>query len=150
MIFAYLDAGSGSLILQAVLGGIAGIVVAAKAWKARMFVRLWTLLEWPTDAVLPSRAEAIKRFPKDGISDTIQTRALGESEEKTFTRGNDAPKNGKGRRDWDVVLREHAYEHAKGAQVGCDVEGGKAELRRLADSGLPKAQDYLDGLGPAT
>lgn len=37
MIFAYLDAGSGSLILQAVLGGIAGIVVAAKAWKARMF-----------------------------------------------------------------------------------------------------------------
>lgn len=36
MIFAYLDAGSGSLILQAVLGGIAGVVVAAKAWKARM------------------------------------------------------------------------------------------------------------------
>lgn len=37
--FAYLDAGSGSLILQAVLGGIAGIVVAAKAWKARMLGR---------------------------------------------------------------------------------------------------------------
>jgi hypothetical protein len=36
MIFAYLDAGSGSLILQAVLGGIAGVVVAFKAWKARM------------------------------------------------------------------------------------------------------------------
>lgn len=36
MIFAYLDAGSGSLILQAVLGGIAGIAVAFKAWKARM------------------------------------------------------------------------------------------------------------------
>ena len=36
MIFGYLDAGSGSLILQAVLGGIAGVVVAAKAWKARM------------------------------------------------------------------------------------------------------------------
>lgn len=35
MILGYLDAGSGSLILQAVLGGIAGVVVAAKAWKAR-------------------------------------------------------------------------------------------------------------------
>jgi hypothetical protein len=36
MIFGYLDAGSGSLILQAILGGLAGIVVAFKAWKARM------------------------------------------------------------------------------------------------------------------
>ena len=36
MIFGYLDAGSGSLILQAVLGGLAGIAVAFKAWKARM------------------------------------------------------------------------------------------------------------------
>lgn len=39
MIFAYLDPGSGSLILQAVLGGAAGLGVAAKAmrsrWKAR-------------------------------------------------------------------------------------------------------------------
>lgn len=39
MIFAYLDPGSGSLILQAVLGGVAGIGVAARAmrnrWKAR-------------------------------------------------------------------------------------------------------------------
>lgn len=39
MIFAYLDAGSGSLILQAILGGIAGVVVAGKAWKARFFNR---------------------------------------------------------------------------------------------------------------
>lgn len=37
MNFAYLDAGSGSLILQAILGGIAGVVVAGKAWKARFF-----------------------------------------------------------------------------------------------------------------
>lgn len=36
MFFGYLDAGSGSLILQAVLGGIAGIVVAGRAWKARL------------------------------------------------------------------------------------------------------------------
>lgn len=39
MFFAYLDAGSGSLILQAVLGGIAGIVVAGRAWKARILGR---------------------------------------------------------------------------------------------------------------
>ena len=36
MIFAYLDAGSGSLLLQALLGGAAGIAVAFKAWRARI------------------------------------------------------------------------------------------------------------------
>jgi hypothetical protein len=36
MLFGYLDAGSGSLLLQAILGGLAGIAVAAKAWKARI------------------------------------------------------------------------------------------------------------------
>jgi hypothetical protein len=41
MIFGYLDPGSGSLILQALLGGIAGIGVAYKAWKhKRMTKRL--------------------------------------------------------------------------------------------------------------
>ena len=36
MLFGYLDAGSGSLLLQAILGGLAGIAVAARAWKARI------------------------------------------------------------------------------------------------------------------
>ncbi|HEX9762950.1 MAG TPA: hypothetical protein VGA97_07625 [Acidimicrobiia bacterium] len=36
MLFGYLDAGSGSLLLQAILGGAAGIAVAAKAWRARL------------------------------------------------------------------------------------------------------------------
>lgn len=36
MIFAYLDPGSGSLLLQAVLGGAAGLGVAAKAWGSRL------------------------------------------------------------------------------------------------------------------
>jgi len=36
MIFAYLDAGSGSLLIQALLGGAAGIAVAFKAWRARI------------------------------------------------------------------------------------------------------------------
>ena len=36
IIFAYLDPGSGALILQALLGGLAGVAVAARAWKARL------------------------------------------------------------------------------------------------------------------
>ena len=36
MVLGYLDAGSGSLILQAVLGGLAGKAVAFKACKARL------------------------------------------------------------------------------------------------------------------
>lgn len=35
MIFGYLDAGSGSLLLQAILGGVAGLGVAFKAWRGR-------------------------------------------------------------------------------------------------------------------
>jgi hypothetical protein len=35
MIFAYLDPGSGSMILQAVIGGLAGVGVAFKAYRAR-------------------------------------------------------------------------------------------------------------------
>ena len=35
MIFGYLDPGSGSLILQAVSGGLTGIGVAYKAYRAR-------------------------------------------------------------------------------------------------------------------
>lgn len=35
MIFGYLDPGSGSLILQAVIGGLAGLGVAIKAFRAR-------------------------------------------------------------------------------------------------------------------
>jgi hypothetical protein len=36
MIFAYLDPGTGSLILQAVVGGLAGIGVAWKAWRSKV------------------------------------------------------------------------------------------------------------------
>ena len=39
MIFGYLDPGSGSLILQALLGGLAGIGVAYKAWKHKRAVK---------------------------------------------------------------------------------------------------------------
>jgi hypothetical protein len=36
MILGYLDAGSGSLLLQAILGGVAGLSVAFKAWRSRL------------------------------------------------------------------------------------------------------------------
>jgi hypothetical protein len=39
MIFGYLDPGSGSLILQAILGGLAGIAVAFKAWKSKLSMK---------------------------------------------------------------------------------------------------------------
>jgi len=35
MIFGYLDPGSGSLILQAVIGGLAGLGIAIKAFRAK-------------------------------------------------------------------------------------------------------------------
>lgn len=35
MIFGYLDPGTGSLILQALLGGAAGLAIAFKAWKSK-------------------------------------------------------------------------------------------------------------------
>jgi hypothetical protein len=51
MIFGYLDPGTGSLILQAVLGGVAGIIVAAKAWNARLMCRMATAAEPKQDSV---------------------------------------------------------------------------------------------------
>ncbi|MEU6023762.1 hypothetical protein ACGFIK_04950 [Micromonospora sp. NPDC048871] len=36
---AYLDAGSGSLIVQAVIGGVAGVAVAAKLYWRRLVSR---------------------------------------------------------------------------------------------------------------
>ncbi|MFK3984668.1 hypothetical protein ACI2K4_30380 [Micromonospora sp. NPDC050397] len=39
MDLAYLDAGSGSLIVQAVIGGAAGVAVAAKLYWRRIFGR---------------------------------------------------------------------------------------------------------------
>lgn len=36
MIFGYLDPGSGSLLLQAVIGGLAGLGVAWKAMRMKM------------------------------------------------------------------------------------------------------------------
>ena len=38
-IFSYLDAGSGSMLLQAILGGAAGLVVFFKATGRRLFRR---------------------------------------------------------------------------------------------------------------
>jgi hypothetical protein len=42
MIFGYLDPGSGSMLLQVVIGGAAGIAVAAKALKQKYQLRRGT------------------------------------------------------------------------------------------------------------
>jgi hypothetical protein len=36
MIFGYLDPGSGSVILQAIVGGVAAVTVTAKLWWKRV------------------------------------------------------------------------------------------------------------------
>jgi len=59
MIFAYLDPGSGSLILQAVLGGVAGLGVAAKAMRHRWRARSASGEEAPT------AADAEEQIPAD-------------------------------------------------------------------------------------
>lgn len=52
-VFAYLDPGSGSMLLQVLLGGIAGIAVSIKMFGKRVFR---TLAFWKRDEE-PERAE---------------------------------------------------------------------------------------------
>ena len=53
-LFAYLDPGSGSLVLQAILGGAAGVGVAAKAFKQR-----WDRRRTPVDHSAETLDESI-------------------------------------------------------------------------------------------
>jgi hypothetical protein len=54
-VLAYLDPGSGSMILQAVLGGIAGLLVALKMFGRRM---VSFLTFWKRDDAGTARAES--------------------------------------------------------------------------------------------
>ena len=54
-VLAYLDPGSGSMILQAILGGIAGVLVALKMFGRRL---LGFLTFWRHDDSSPARAES--------------------------------------------------------------------------------------------
>ncbi|MCI4061067.1 hypothetical protein MRQ36_00175 [Micromonospora sp. R77] len=60
MHLAYLDAGSGSLIVQAVVGGVAGVAVAAKLYWRRLVGRFRPR---PTD---PAPADPLPADP-DGV-----------------------------------------------------------------------------------
>jgi hypothetical protein len=57
MIFGYLDPGSGSMILQAVIGGLAGIGVAFKAYRARRAINKGGSATDPGDATAEVTAE---------------------------------------------------------------------------------------------
>jgi hypothetical protein len=50
-IFAYLDPGSGSMLLQMLLGGIAGVAVSIKMFGKRIFS---TLAFWKKDEEQPA------------------------------------------------------------------------------------------------
>jgi len=52
-LFAYLDPGSGSVLLQALLGGVAAIAITGKLWWARLLMLL-----------------RIRQPPADSASDT--------------------------------------------------------------------------------
>lgn len=67
-ILGYLDAGSGSMIVQAVLGGFAGLVVAVKMFGRRLksFIFFWRKPEpedSPSPAPLASDAAPVEPKP---------------------------------------------------------------------------------------
>ncbi len=53
-LFAYLDAGTGSMILQLLLGGVAALVVTAKLWWDRVLRLLRIRRDEPARDVEPS------------------------------------------------------------------------------------------------
>jgi hypothetical protein len=54
-VFAYLDPGSGSMLLQMLLGGIAGVAVSIKLFGKRLlsFFTFWKREERPAEAAAP-------------------------------------------------------------------------------------------------
>lgn len=57
MTIAYLDPGTGSLIMQAVLGGIAGVAVLFRAGKQRLFSRNAGQDDQPTEQETPAATD---------------------------------------------------------------------------------------------
>jgi hypothetical protein len=70
-VLAYLDAGSGSMILQAILGGAAGVFVAIKMFGIRVknAIFFWRKDEEPADAA-PS-PPAAKNAPKTEVKTPV-------------------------------------------------------------------------------
>ena len=56
-IFAYLDAGSGSMIVQLVLGGFAAVVVTVKLWWRRLLRFLHLRPAEPTETEAPTSGD---------------------------------------------------------------------------------------------
>ncbi|WFE67684.1 hypothetical protein [Micromonospora sp. WMMD714] len=70
MHLAYLDAGSGSLIVQAVVGGTAGAAVAAKLYWRRFAARLGRR---PTGSA-PTDTGSVDTDPAEGVPSERQPR----------------------------------------------------------------------------
>ncbi|MFI9638920.1 hypothetical protein ACIG87_02465 [Micromonospora sp. NPDC051925] len=75
MHLAYLDAGSGSLIVQAVVGGTAGAAVAAKLYWRRLASRFRRQATDPTGTAPPDppTAESTGTVPSVGAGPSIET-----------------------------------------------------------------------------
>lgn len=71
-VLAYLDAGSGSMILQAILGGAAGVFVAIKMFGIRVKNTLffWRKDEEPADEAAPA-PPAAKTAPKTEVKTPV-------------------------------------------------------------------------------
>jgi hypothetical protein len=61
-VFAYLDPGSGSMLLQMLLGGIAGVAVSIKMFGKRL-LRLFTF--WRRDDRAPEAREPVSDSEKE-------------------------------------------------------------------------------------
>ncbi|MFJ8688843.1 hypothetical protein [Micromonospora wenchangensis] len=70
MYLAYLDAGSGSLIVQAVVGGTAGAAVAAKLYWRRVAARFRRQPTEPAEASPSLRADSRTGSPATGPAPT--------------------------------------------------------------------------------
>jgi hypothetical protein len=68
-VFGYLDPGSGSVLLQALLGGIAGAVVAVKMFGKRVFRTLmfWKKDEEPAEAPEAATQAAQRETEKEPV-----------------------------------------------------------------------------------
>jgi hypothetical protein len=61
LLLAYLDPGSGSILLQALLGGVAAIAITGKLWWARLLTIL-RIRKDPADS--PTESEPVRDEPE--------------------------------------------------------------------------------------
>lgn len=69
-VLAYLDPGSGSMLLQMLLGGIAGVAVSIKMFGKRVF-RVLTFWKRHDDEPTPPVPAAKRESEKEAVKETV-------------------------------------------------------------------------------